>query len=132
MEIVRGPKDNSNNKDIYLLKKIHKESTIMYNCLTLIKLLLTNGCFRFEFVGSGADLYCTGTTHTNSWETSMSISMFLCIMAMTEITLKVLFTLVQINKCIVTSCLSFRLSLSSLLPRTWTDWSSLKTQVLKF
>lgn len=115
MEIVRGPKGNRNNKDIYLLRKIHKESMIMYNCLTLIKLLLTNGCFRFECVGSGASLYCTGTTHTSSWETSMSISMFLCIMAMTEITLKVLFTLVQINKCIVTSCLSFRLSLSSLL-----------------
>lgn len=51
MEIVRGPKDNSNNKDIYLIKKVHKESMIVYNCLTLIKLLLTNGCFRLEFVG---------------------------------------------------------------------------------
>lgn len=77
MEIVRGPKGNSNNKDIYLLRKIDKESMIMYNCLTLIKLLLTNGCFRFEFVGSGTDLYCTGTTHTSSWrQVCLSLCLF--------------------------------------------------------
>lgn len=51
---------------------------------------------------------------------------------MSEIILEVLFTLEQINKYIMTSCLFFRFSLSSLLQRTWTDWSSLKTRVLKF
>lgn len=51
VEIVRRQEDNSNNKDIYLIMKVHKESMIMYNCLTLVKLLLTNGCFRLELVG---------------------------------------------------------------------------------